>query len=136
MDVIERNRWCERRQVLGAYLRYRLVSGCQLDQSRLAECRPEEADSQRHAKRHPCRNLHDRISSRSGDAGRAEDEVIAIQEVSRPRRIVGRADYRIEMLRRESRINIVDCELAVRLERLVVGHASKCRLWIVGSRRQ
>src|SRR4051794_1092800 len=48
MDVIKRNRWCERRQVVSAYLCDRLVSGCQLDQSRLTECRPEEADSQRH----------------------------------------------------------------------------------------
>src|SRR5258708_39959295 len=61
-DVVERHRFRKGRQVVRAHVRDCLESGSKLDESRLAERGPEEADSHWRSEHHGRRHLHDRIT--------------------------------------------------------------------------
>ena len=117
-----------------SHLRGCLVSRGELDQRRLAERRAEEADAQRHAEHHARRHLHDGISGRCRQSGRAEDEVVAVEQVGRPRGVVRRRDHRIEMELSDCRVNAVHAGVVVDRQRLVVRQAAELRLRIVRPR--
>src|SRR4051812_9869188 len=84
LDVAERHRLRERRQVLRAHLRGRFVAGSELDQRPLAERAAEEADAEGNAEDHARGDLDDGIAAGRRDAGGAEDEVVAEDEVGGP----------------------------------------------------
>src|SRR5215469_3906757 len=129
LDMIERHRRREGRQVMCTRLREGFVAGGELDQRRLTEGGPEEADPERYRYTgdrtrytgdRTRRHLHDRIAPGRRDARGSEDEVVAVEQVGGPRRIVGRRHDRIEVLRIERRIDVVLREGLVGRQRLVV----------------
>ena len=80
-----------------ARLRGGLVSRRELDQSGFAESCPEEANAERHAKYYARRNLNNGVTWRRGQPRRSEDEMVTIDQVSRPGRVIGRGDDCIEV---------------------------------------
>src|SRR6267378_1715387 len=80
----------EGRQVMCPHLRRGLVTGGEFDQRRFAESCPEEANAERHTRYYAGGNLNNGITWRRGQPRRSEDEMIAIDQVCRPSRVIGR----------------------------------------------
>src|SRR6266446_1214288 len=133
LNVVGGRHWRERRQILCPDPGRRLESRGQFDQSGFAECSPEEADSERHAEHHTCRHLNDRIPRRRCKTRRTENEMIAVDEIGGPGRVVGRRDHRVELKPAERRVDAIDPGQSIYVERLVVGHPVEYWLRIVGS---
>src|SRR5689334_22416149 len=95
-DVIIRNRRCELRQVPGALLGYRLETRRKLDQLALAEGGAKERDAEWNPKHVGGRHLYVGIPSGGAETRATENEVIAIEEIRRPRRVVRRRYHGVE----------------------------------------
>ena len=126
-NVIEWNRLRERRQVVFTNLRHRLESGRQFDQGRLAECCSKKADTERNSQHHSCGHLNNWISRRGRQTRGPEDEVVAVDEVRRPGRVVGRAHDRVEVELRDRGVDPVHAGEVIDRERLVVREKSEAK---------
>src|SRR5262249_29957878 len=80
-------------RVMRTHLRHSLEPRSYLDQCGLAERSAKEAHAQRSAEHHACGHLNNRISGSCSEAGRAKDEVIAVDKIRGPRRIISRRDH-------------------------------------------
>src|SRR5437867_1447682 len=106
---MEGDRVRECRQVVRADLRRCFEARGELDQDRLAEGCPEKAYSKRNTEDHSRRHLNNGISWRSGEAGGPEKEpaIIAIEQVSGPRRVISGRHYRVEVELADGGVNAV-----------------------------
>src|SRR5215470_3796375 len=68
LDMAGWNRLRERRQVVCAHFGSGLITRGELDQSRFAKGRPEEANAERHTEYYASRNLNDWIAWRGGQS--------------------------------------------------------------------
>ena len=109
----------------------RLETRGELDEGRLAERGAEEADAHRHPEHVRGRDLDDRVTGTSGEAGAREDEVVRHDEVGRPRGAVGRRDDGVEVELAERLVDAVDPGVVVDRESLVVGHSTERGLRVV-----
>src|SRR5207237_6162459 len=71
-------------------------------------------------KHHARRHLYDRIPRRRGQPRRAEDEVVSVDQVRRPGRVVGGRDDGIQVELCERGVDAVDARVVVDRQRLVV----------------
>src|SRR5215467_2144312 len=134
-DVVRRQRQSERRWVVSTPLREVLEPRRQLDQRRLAECGPKEADAHRRSEDANSWDLDDRVATGRRDARRAEDEVVAEDEVGRPCGVVGGGDESTEVLAAQRPVDVLLSPGLVGRQRLVVGLPAKGRLRVVRTRR-
>ena len=72
----------------------------------------------------------------AAEPGCAENEVIAKDQIGRPCRVIGGANYCVEVKLSKRGVDAVDAGVLVDGQRLVVGHAAKGRLRIVGTGHQ
>src|SRR5437773_8322754 len=86
--MVKRRRRRERGQVMCACLGGRLEARGKPDQRGLTERCAEEADAERHTGHHARRDLDDGISGARSKTRYPENEVVAINQVGSPRRIV------------------------------------------------
>src|SRR5260370_37100668 len=90
LSVVEGYGWRESWQVLRAHLGSGFEPRCKPDQRRLAERGSEEAYAQRNTENHARGNLHDRICESCRQAGGPKDEVVSVEQVRGPGRVISR----------------------------------------------
>ena len=73
-----------------AHARRRLETRGELNQGRLAECRSKKADAERRAEDDTGGDLHNWISGCRCQTRRPKDEVIAVDQIRGPSRIIRR----------------------------------------------
>ena len=71
---------------------------CQLDERGLTERRAEEADTERDTEHHSRWHLHDGVAGAGRKTGAAENEVVAVEQIRGPRRVVSGSDDSIEII--------------------------------------
>jgi len=113
---------------LKARVGHRLEAGGQLDERRLAERRPQEADSHRHPQHLGRRHLHDRVPRWAGQPRAGEEEVVGEDQIGGPAGAVGGRHHRIEVELAQRRIDAVRAPIVIHDQRLVVSQPAEERL--------
>src|ERR1044071_1054631 len=107
------------RQFMRPHLCGRFEARSELDQRWLAKGRAKEAHAKRRTKYDTGRHLPNGIARSGGEARRSKDEFIAVEQVGRPGRVIGRRDDCIELELTQGRIDPIDSCVMIYLERLV-----------------
>ena len=97
---------------------------------------PKKLMPERHAQDHPGRHLDDRVAGAAARPEVAEHEVVAVEQVRRPGRVVGGADHRVEVELRQRGVDAVHAGGLVDGQRLVVGHPAEGGLGVVWARER
>src|SRR6476659_5336084 len=117
----------ECRQVVCTHLSGSLEARSEFDQRRFAKSCSEKADAYGYTKYYPGWNLNNGITRRGGQPRRPKDEMVTVEQVGSPSRIISGRNDCIEVELFEGGIDSVNSSVLINIERLIVG---KSEVWI------